>query len=181
MTGGSCADGMSGRRRNAASGLRQVENHTGGVPLRVRRDSPPMQRQTSPPTLISAGRTMQPSERGSERRAPEVWFSPRPAEAPQARRAVSAADPLTTDLRFPASCFQFPIGNRIARMENVADLIQSAADWLFVPVLVIVLFGTALLMSVRLGFVQIRRFPEAVREFFGGRGRDAEGALSPFQ
>src|SRR5918993_1529681 len=66
-------------------------------------------------------------------------------------------------------------------MENVADLIQSAADWLFVPVLVIVLFGTALLMSVRLGFVQIRRFPEAVREFFGGRARDAEGALSPFQ
>ena len=66
-------------------------------------------------------------------------------------------------------------------MEQIAELIQSAADWLFIPVLVIVLFGTALLMSVRLGFVQIRRFPEAVREFFGGRGRDAEGALSPFQ
>lgn len=66
-------------------------------------------------------------------------------------------------------------------MEEIANLIQSAADWLFVPVLVVVLFGTALLMSVRLGFVQIRRFPEAVREFFGGRGREAEGALSPFQ
>jgi AGCS family alanine or glycine:cation symporter len=66
-------------------------------------------------------------------------------------------------------------------MEQIADLIQAAADWLFVPVLVIVLFGTALLMSVRLGFVQIRRFPEAVREFFGGRGHDADGALSPFQ
>ena len=66
-------------------------------------------------------------------------------------------------------------------MENIADLIQSAADWLFIPVLVIVLFGTALLMTVRLGFVQIRRFPEALREFFGGRSRSAEGALSPFQ
>ncbi|MBA2302032.1 MAG: sodium:alanine symporter family protein [Acidobacteria bacterium] len=66
-------------------------------------------------------------------------------------------------------------------MNQIADLIQSAADWLFVPVLVIVLFGTALLMSVRLGFVQIRRFPEAVREFFGGKARGTEGALSPFQ
>jgi AGCS family alanine or glycine:cation symporter len=66
-------------------------------------------------------------------------------------------------------------------MDYIAELIQSAADWLFVPVLVIVLFGTGLLMSVRLGFVQIRRFPEAVREFFGGRTREAGGVLSPFQ
>lgn len=66
-------------------------------------------------------------------------------------------------------------------MSQLADLIQLAADWLFVPVLVIVLFGTGLLMSVRLGFVQIRRFPEAVREFFGGRAGEAGGVLSPFQ
>jgi AGCS family alanine or glycine:cation symporter len=66
-------------------------------------------------------------------------------------------------------------------MDQIAELIQSAADWLFVPVLVIVLFGTGLLMSVRLGFVQIRRFPEAVREFFGGRTREAGGVLTPFQ
>jgi alanine or glycine:cation symporter, AGCS family len=66
-------------------------------------------------------------------------------------------------------------------MNQIADLVQSAADWLFVPVLVIVLFGTALLMSVRLGFVQVRRFPEALREFFGGKARSSEGALSPFQ
>jgi AGCS family alanine or glycine:cation symporter len=66
-------------------------------------------------------------------------------------------------------------------MDYIAELIQSAADWLFVPVLVIVLFGTGLLMSVRLGFVQIRRFPEAVREFFGGRTREAGGVLTPFQ
>jgi AGCS family alanine or glycine:cation symporter len=66
-------------------------------------------------------------------------------------------------------------------MSFLANLIQSTADWLFVPVLVIVLFGTGLLLTVRLGFVQMRRFPEAVREFFGGRARGAEGALSPFQ
>ena len=66
-------------------------------------------------------------------------------------------------------------------MDQIADLIQSAADWLFVPVLVIVLFGTGLLMTVRLGFVQIRRFPEAMREFFGSRASGARGVLSPFQ
>jgi AGCS family alanine or glycine:cation symporter len=66
-------------------------------------------------------------------------------------------------------------------MPQLADLIQSTADVLFVPVLVIVLFGTGLVLTLRLGFVQIRRFPQALREFFGGHARGAEGALSPFQ
>jgi AGCS family alanine or glycine:cation symporter len=67
-------------------------------------------------------------------------------------------------------------------MPQIADLIQSAADVLFVPVLVIVLFGTGIFLTLRLGFVQVRRFGEAVREFFGGRSRTATGgALTPFQ
>lgn len=66
-------------------------------------------------------------------------------------------------------------------MNALADLIQSAADWLFVPVLVIVLFGTGLFLTVRLGLVQVTRFGEAVRAFFGGRSATAGGALSPFQ
>jgi AGCS family alanine or glycine:cation symporter len=66
-------------------------------------------------------------------------------------------------------------------MTQLADLIQSTADWLFVPVLVIVLFGTGLLLSIRLGFVQVRRFGEALREFVGSGSTGAGGALSPFQ
>jgi AGCS family alanine or glycine:cation symporter len=66
-------------------------------------------------------------------------------------------------------------------MTQIADLIQSTADWLFVPVLVIVLFGTGLLLTVRLGFVQGRRFGEALREFFGRGSKEARGALTPFQ
>src|SRR5688572_30117293 len=66
-------------------------------------------------------------------------------------------------------------------MSYIADLIQATADWLFVPVLVIVLFGTGLFLTVRLGFVQVRRFGEAVREFFGGRVAGGAGALTPFQ
>ena len=66
-------------------------------------------------------------------------------------------------------------------MSQVADLIQATADWLFVPVLVIVLFGTGLFLSVRLGFVQVRRFGEALKAFFGGRTGGVAGVLTPFQ
>ena len=66
-------------------------------------------------------------------------------------------------------------------MTQLADLIQAAADWLFVPVLVIVLFGTGIFLTIRLRFVQVRRFGEALRAFFGGRTGGAQGALTPFQ
>ena len=67
-------------------------------------------------------------------------------------------------------------------MQPVADLIQSTADILFVPVLVIVLFGTGLFLTIRLRFVQVRRFGDALRAFFGGSpGGPASGALTPFQ
>ena len=66
-------------------------------------------------------------------------------------------------------------------LTRLADLVQSTADWLFVPVLVVVLFGTGIFLTVRLGVVQIRRFGEAVRAFFGGRAAGAAGVLTPFQ
>ena len=66
-------------------------------------------------------------------------------------------------------------------MQQLADLIQSTADVLFVPVLVIVLFGTGLVLTVRLRAVQIRRFGDAMRAFFGQPSASAGGALTPFQ
>jgi AGCS family alanine or glycine:cation symporter len=66
-------------------------------------------------------------------------------------------------------------------LQSVADLIQSTAEWLFVPVLVIVLFGTGLFLTVRLRVVQLRRFGEAMRAFFGGQTAGGAGALTPFQ
>ena len=66
-------------------------------------------------------------------------------------------------------------------LQSLADAIQSIADWLFVPVLVVVLFGTGLFLTVRLRVVQVRRFGEAVRAFFGGQSRGGAGALTPFQ
>jgi AGCS family alanine or glycine:cation symporter len=66
-------------------------------------------------------------------------------------------------------------------MYTLAGLIQSTADWLYVPVLVILMFGTGIFLTVRLGAVQIRRLGEATRTFFGGRAAAGAGVLSPFQ
>ena len=66
-------------------------------------------------------------------------------------------------------------------MPYIADLVDVAATWLVIRVLMFVLFGTGLFLTVRLGFVQIRRFGEALREFFGGRGSKGAGVLTPFQ
>jgi AGCS family alanine or glycine:cation symporter len=65
--------------------------------------------------------------------------------------------------------------------EPLASAIQSTADFLFVPVLVIVLFGTGIFLTGRLGFVQFRRFGDAVRVFFAPGDSGGKGALSPFQ
>jgi alanine or glycine:cation symporter, AGCS family len=66
-------------------------------------------------------------------------------------------------------------------MIQFADLVQTTADWLFVPVLVVVLFGTGIFLTARLGVVQVRRFAEALQAFFGGRAAGATGVLTPFQ
>jgi AGCS family alanine or glycine:cation symporter len=63
----------------------------------------------------------------------------------------------------------------------MADLIQSTADFLFIPILVVVLFGAGLFLTLRLGVVQVRRFGDAVKVFFARPDRGAAGALTPFQ
>ena len=66
-------------------------------------------------------------------------------------------------------------------MQTLAALVQSTADFLFVPILVVVLFGAGIFLTVRLGAVQFRRFGDAVRVFFARESADSGGALSPFQ
>jgi AGCS family alanine or glycine:cation symporter len=60
-------------------------------------------------------------------------------------------------------------------------LIQSLADALFMPWVVGVLLGAGLFLTIRLRFVQVRRFADACRAAFAGRASGAEGALTPFQ
>ena len=66
-------------------------------------------------------------------------------------------------------------------LEQLATLIQSAADGLFMPWVVLVLLGSGLFLTIRTGFVQVRRFGEACRVVFVRRGSGRDGALTPFQ
>jgi AGCS family alanine or glycine:cation symporter len=66
-------------------------------------------------------------------------------------------------------------------LDRLATLIQSAADWLFMPWVVGILLGAGLFLTVRTGVVQLRRFGEACRVAFVRRGSGREGALTPFQ
>jgi AGCS family alanine or glycine:cation symporter len=63
----------------------------------------------------------------------------------------------------------------------ISDQIQSLADAVFMPWVVAVLLGAGLFLTLRLGFVQVRRFGDACRAAFVTRASGGEGALTPFQ
>jgi AGCS family alanine or glycine:cation symporter len=62
----------------------------------------------------------------------------------------------------------------------MADLIQLAADWLFMPYIVILLMGSGLFLTLRFRLVQVTRFGDAARQMFA-RQKTGAGALTPFQ
>jgi len=66
-------------------------------------------------------------------------------------------------------------------MDSVASSIQKLADLLFVPWLLIILFGSGLFLTLRYRAVQVRRFGDALRTFVAKEEGGARGALSPFQ
>jgi alanine or glycine:cation symporter, AGCS family len=66
-------------------------------------------------------------------------------------------------------------------LSQLATLIQSAADALFMPWIVGILLSAGVFFTVRTGFVQLRRFGEACSVVFVRRGTGKEGALTPFQ
>ncbi len=63
----------------------------------------------------------------------------------------------------------------------VSAAIQATADALFVPWLLILLFGSGFFLTARYGVVQVRRFREALGSFVASQDDSAGGALSPFQ
>jgi alanine or glycine:cation symporter, AGCS family len=63
----------------------------------------------------------------------------------------------------------------------ISDRIQSLADALFMPWVVGVLLGAGLYLTLRLRFVQVRRFADACRVAFVRRTSGSQGALTPFQ
>ena len=63
----------------------------------------------------------------------------------------------------------------------IAAAIQSLADHLFVPWLLVLLFGSGLFLTVRYRVVQVRRFRQALGSFIARGEQGASGILSPFQ
>ena len=68
-----------------------------------------------------------------------------------------------------------------ASTASLASLIQSAADWVFMPWVIAVLLGTGLFLTLRTGAVQVRRFSDAWRVAFVRKASGQNGALTPFQ
>jgi Na+/alanine symporter len=66
-------------------------------------------------------------------------------------------------------------------MPNLAASLQNLADWLFMPWILILLMGGGIFLTVRLGWVQVRRFREALGVMVSGQSRTAGGVLTPFQ
>jgi len=66
-------------------------------------------------------------------------------------------------------------------LDSLSAVIQSVADAVFMPWIVVTLLASGLFLTIRLRFVQIVRFGEAVREMRRLQEQDAGGALSPFQ
>jgi AGCS family alanine or glycine:cation symporter len=64
---------------------------------------------------------------------------------------------------------------------SLASLIQSTADALFMPWTVVILLVAGAYLTVRLGFVQVVRLPEAFRTMLASQQAGAGGALTPFQ
>src|SRR5256885_2021534 len=63
----------------------------------------------------------------------------------------------------------------------LTDRIQSLADALFMPWVVVILLGAGLFLTLRLRAVQVGRFADACRVAFVRRGTGTTGALTPFQ
>ena len=63
----------------------------------------------------------------------------------------------------------------------MADAIQAIADWLFRPYIIVLLLGGGLFLSIRTGFVQVRRFGDGLRAMVARQSTGASGALTPFQ
>ena len=66
-------------------------------------------------------------------------------------------------------------------MKYFADLIQSAADAMFMPWTVGLLLLTGVFFTVRLGFVQIVHLPQAARTMLRSKQSSNAGALPPLQ
>ena len=66
-------------------------------------------------------------------------------------------------------------------LEALANAVTWTSSLVWGPWTIALIFGTGLYLTLRFGFVQVRRFREAIVNFKPVSKSDAEGSLSPFQ
>jgi len=66
-------------------------------------------------------------------------------------------------------------------LETLGSAVNSASSLVWGPWTIAFLFGTGVFLTLRFGFVQIRRFREALVSFKPQTEKGAKGILSPFQ
>ena len=70
-------------------------------------------------------------------------------------------------------------------MENLLTLVDSANSVLWNVILIVLLCGTGIYYTIRLKFIQIRKFPEGLKHVFGNLNLNGEkgnnGEMTPFQ
>jgi alanine or glycine:cation symporter, AGCS family len=66
-------------------------------------------------------------------------------------------------------------------LPSISSGIQALANWLFVPWLLVLLFGSGIYLTIRYRFVQVNRFGDALGSFIAREDRGARGVLTPFQ
>ncbi|MDY6821949.1 MAG: sodium:alanine symporter family protein [Deferribacterota bacterium] len=64
---------------------------------------------------------------------------------------------------------------------NINLIISKISNFVWGPVLLILLIGTGIWMSYQLRFIQIRLLPAALKLVFSGRKSKGEGNITPFQ
>ena len=65
-------------------------------------------------------------------------------------------------------------------MEALAAQLEAVSDWITLHITMWVLVGTGILLTIRTGFVQLRRLPDMFRQVAGSRS-GAQGGISSFQ
>lgn len=69
-------------------------------------------------------------------------------------------------------------------MESLLQLVDNANGFLWNVVLIVLLCGTGIFYTIKLKFIQVRKFGEGFKLLFGNLGHKGEkkaGEMTPFQ
>ncbi|WBA13613.1 alanine/glycine:cation symporter family protein [Salinivibrio proteolyticus] len=68
----------------------------------------------------------------------------------------------------------------LTQLPDIPSLLATIDDWIWGPPLLLLLTGTGLFFTVRLGFIQLRRLPFALKQIFKPADASTQGDVSGF-